>query len=85
MPIEDKSIPFRFFLIFGILFASFCLKNLTMTLFGPLVGNQCQSSLLKESISTSNLSNNWRAVSSSFEFLSDSGRPLSSKHSRLEY
>ena len=85
MPIEDKSIPFRFFLTFRTLFPSFRLENLTMTLLGPLLGNQWQSSMLEESTPTSSFLNNWRAVSSSCKFSIDSGRPLSSKHSRLEY
>ena len=46
MPIEDKSIPFKLFLTFGILFASFRLENWTMTFFDPLIGNQWQSSIL---------------------------------------
>ena len=45
IPIEGKSIPFKFFLTFRILFASFHLENLTITLFGPLPGNQWQSSM----------------------------------------
>ena len=40
MPIEDTSIPFKFFLTFRILFASFRLENSTITHFGPLLGNQ---------------------------------------------
>ena len=85
MPIEDKSIPFQFFLTFRILFESFRLENLAIFLFGPLLGNHCQSSMLEESTSTYSFLNNWRAVSSSSEFSIDSGRQLSSKHSRLEY
>ena len=87
MPIEDKSIPFKFFLTFRILFESFRLENLTISLFGPLplLGNQSQSSMSEESTSTYSFLKNWRAVSSSSEFSIDSGRPLSSKHSRLEY
>ena len=84
MPVEDKSIPFKFFLTFQTLFAPFRLENSTMTLFGPLLGNQWQSSIL-ESISTASFLNNWRTVSFSSEFSIDSGRPLSSKHSRVEY
>ena len=41
--------------------------------------------MLEESTSTSSFLNIWRAVSSSSEFLIESGRPLCSKHSRLEY
>ena len=63
MPIEDKCIPFKLFLTFGILFASFRLKYLTMTLFDPLLCNQWQSSILEESTLTSSFVNNWRAVS----------------------
>ena len=85
MLIEDKSIPFKFFLTFRTLFASFHLDNLTMTLFDLLLGNQWQSSMLEESTSTSSFLINWRAVSYSSEFSIDPGRPLSSKHSRLEY
>ena len=85
MPIEDKFIPFKLFLTFRILFASFRLENLTMTFFEPLLGNQWQSSILEESTSTSSFLNNRRAVSSSSEFSIHSGRPLSSKHSPLEY
>ena len=85
MPVGDKSIPIKFFLILPILFASFCLENLTVALFGPLLGNQWQSSMLEESISTSSFLNNWRAVSSSFEFSIDSRKTLSSKHFCLEY
>ena len=84
MPVEDKSIPFKFFLTFQTLFAPFRLENSTMTLFGPLLGNQWQSSIL-ESISTASFLNNWRTVSFSSEFSIDSGRPLSFKHSRVEY
>ena len=85
MPIEDKSIPVRFFLTFRTLFASFRLENLTVTLSGPLLGNQWQPSMLEGSTSTSSFLNNWRVMSSSSQFSIDSGRPLSSKHSRLEY
>ena len=85
MPVGDKSIPIKFFLILPILFASFCLENLTVALFGPLLGNQWQSSMLEESISTSSFLNNWRAVSSSSEFSIDSRKTLSSKHFCLEY
>ena len=85
MPIKDESIPFKFFLTLRTLFVSFRLKNLTMTLFGSLLGNQCQSSILEESSSTSSFLNKWRAMSSSSEFSIDSGSPLSSEHSRLEY
>ena len=63
MPIEDKCIPFKLFLTFGILFASFRLEYLTMTLFDPLLCNQWQSSILEESTLTSSFVNNWRAVS----------------------
>ena len=80
IPIEDKSIPFRFFLTFRILLTSFCLKNVTMTHFG-----HWQSSVLEESLSISSFLSNWIAVSSSSEFLIDSERPLSSKNCRLEY
>ena len=58
MPNEDKSIPFKFFLIFRIRFASFRLGNLTMTLFDPLLGNQWQSSILKKPTSTSSFLKN---------------------------
>ena len=85
IPFEDKLISFKFFLIFRILFVSFRSENLTMTLFGPLLGNQCQSSVLEESISTYRFLNNLRAVSSTSEFFIDSGRPLISKHAHLEY
>ena len=85
IPIEDKSIPFKFFLTLWILFASFRLENLIMTLFGSLLGNHWQSSLLKESFSTSSFLINLRAVSSSSEFSIDSRRTLSSKHPSLEY
>ena len=85
MPVGDKSIPIKFFLILPILFASFCLENLTVALFGPLLGNQWQSSMLEESISTFSFLNNWRAVSSSSEFSIDSRKTLSSKHFCLEY
>ena len=85
MPVEDKAIPFKFFLSFRTLFASFRLENLTTTFFGPLLGNQWQSSILEESTSTSSFLKSWRAVSSSSDFSIDSGRTLSSKHSRLEY
>ena len=43
-----QSIPFKFFFVFQILFVSFRLENLTMTVFDPLVatGNpQCWKSL----------------------------------------
>ena len=80
MPIEDKSIPFKFFLTFRTLFACFYLENLTMTLFGPSPCNQRQFSILEESTSTSSFLSNWRAVSSSSEFSNDSGTPLSSQH-----
>ena len=76
MLIEDKSIPFKFFLTFRILFASFRLENLTMTLSGLLLGNQWQSSVLEESNATSSILNNWRSVSSSSQFSIDSERPL---------
>ena len=80
MPTEDKSIPFKFFLTFRILFSSFRLENLTMTLSGPLLGgkggNQWQSSVLEESNATLSILNNWRSVSSSSEFSIDSERPL---------
>ena len=85
IPIEDKSIPFKFFLTFRILFASFRLENLTRNFFGPLLGNHWQSSMLEESISISSFLSNWRAVSSSSEFSIDSGRPLISKHFHREY
>ena len=85
MTIDSKSILFKFFLIFQILFASFRLKNLTMVFFGLILGNHWQSSMLEESISTSTFLNKWRAVSSSSEFSIDLGRPLSSKLSSLEY
>ena len=87
MPIKDKSIFFKFFVTFQALFESFRLENLTISLFGPLplLGNQSQSSMSEESTSTYSFLKNWRAVSSSSEFSIDSGRPLSSKHSRLEY
>ena len=62
MPIEDKSVPFKFFITFRTLFPSFRLENLTMTIFGPLLDNQWQSSMLEESSSTSSFLNNWRAV-----------------------
>ena len=84
-PIEDKSISFKFFLIVRTLFASFRLENLTMTPFGLLLGNQWQPSMLEEPTSKSSFLNNRRALPSSSEFSIDSGRPLSSKHSRLEY
>ena len=48
MPIEDKSIPLKVFLNLP-MFASFRLGNLTMTLSGPSLGNQWQSSMLEES------------------------------------
>ena len=73
MPIKDKSIFFKFFVTFQALFESFCLENVTMTLFGPLLGNQWQCSILRESTSTSSFLNNWRAVSSSSEFSIESG------------
>ena len=76
MPVEDKSIPFKFFLTFRILFASFRLENLTMTLSGPLLGNQWQSSVLEESNATLSILNNWRSVPSCSEFSIDSERPL---------
>ena len=85
IPIEYKSIPFKFFLTLRILFASFRLENLIMTLFGPILGNRRKSSMLKDSISTFSFLNNLRAVSSSSESFIDSGRSLSSKHSHLEY
>ena len=59
MQTEGKSIPFTFFLTFRILFAFFRLENLTSTLFGPLPGNQWQSSMLEESTLTSSFLNNW--------------------------
>ena len=40
VPIEDKSIPFKFFLTIRMLFASSRVENLIATLFGPLPGNQ---------------------------------------------
>ena len=58
MPVEAKSVLFTFFLTFRALFASFRLENLTMTLFGPLLGNQWQSSMLEDSTSTSSFLNN---------------------------
>ena len=85
MPVEDKAIPFKFFLSIRILFASFRLENLTTTFFGPSLDNQWQSSILEGSTSTSSFLKSWRAASSSSEFSIDSGRTLSSKHSRLEY
>ena len=85
MAIGNKSIPFKFFLTFRIVFASFRLENLTVNLFGPLLANQWQSSMLDNSISIFSFSNNWRGVSSSYEFLIYWGKPLSSKHSRLYY
>ena len=85
MAIGNKSIPFKFFLTFRIVFASFRLENLTVNLFCPLLANQCQSSMLDNSISIFSFSNNWRGVPSSSEFSIDCGRPLSSKHSRLYY
>ena len=63
MPVEDKFIPFKLFLTFGILFPSFRLENLTMTFFDPLLCNQWQSSILEESTSTFSFLNNRRAVS----------------------
>ena len=85
MSIENKSIPFKFFLTFWTLFAFSRLENLKVTLFGPLPGDQCQSSMLEESISTSSFLNIRRAVCSSSEFSIDSSRPLISKYTRLEY
>ena len=58
------------------LFASFHLENLTMTLFGLLLGNQWQSSMLEEFISTSNFLHNLGTVSSISEFSIDSGSYL---------
>ena len=84
MPIEDKSVPFKLFLNFRTLFPSFHLENLTMTIFGPLLDNQWQSSKLEESSSKSSFLKNWRAVCSSSEFSVDLGGQLSSKHYRLE-
>ena len=66
-----------------ILFAFFRLGNLTITLFGPLLGNQWQSSMLEEYISISNFLNNLRAVSSCSEFSINSARLFSSKYFRL--
>ena len=46
MPIEDKSLPFTFFLTFRILFASFLLENSTMTYYLVNSGNPlCWKSL----------------------------------------
>ena len=80
-----KIQTFKFSLTFRALLTSFRLENIKMTLLGQLLGDQCQSSMLEELISTFILLNNWRAVSSSSEFSIDLGRPLSSKHTRLEY
>ena len=85
MPVEDKAIPFKFFLSIRTLFASFRLENLATTFFGPLLDNQWQSSILERSTSTSSFLKSWRAASSSSESSIDSGRTISSKHSRLEY
>ena len=65
-----------FFLTFQMLFVSFQLENLTMTLFGVLLGNQWQSSMLEESISTSCFLNNLRALSSSSKLSINLGRPV---------
>ena len=54
VPVEVKSIPFTFFLTLGILFSSFSLENLVMTIFGPLLGNKWEAPMLEGSFSTSN-------------------------------
>ena len=80
-PVEDKLMPITFFLTFRMVFVSFRLENLTTNLFGSLLGNHWQPSMLEEAISTSH----FRVMSSISECSNYSRRPLNSRHSRLEY
>ena len=83
---ERNNLLFIFdqFIFRNQLFQIINISNFTRALFGSLLRNQWQSSMLEESILTSSFWDNLRAVSSSSQFSIDSGRPLSSKHSRLE-
>ena len=84
-PIVDKLMPLTFFLTFRMVFVSFRLETLTLSLFGSVLGNQWQPSMLEEPISIFSFLNNLRAMSSSSECSNYSQRPLDSRYSRLEY
>ena len=85
MPSEVKSIPFKFFFQWQILFASFRSENLVISRLGPLLGNQWQSSIFEESTSTSSFLKIFHAVFSKTFWSVLSGLPLISRHSHLKY
>ena len=66
----------KFFLTFRILFVFFCLENLTITLFGPLLGNQWQSSMLEETIQYPAFWTTWKLCLSVLNFPSTRGGHL---------
>ena len=75
MPIEQRFIPFDFFLFF----------RMALAHLGPLIFNQWQSSIFERWIATSSLSKILMVGSSRSSLLMLSGTPVVSKHSRLEY
>ena len=85
MPVEQRFIPFNFFLFFRMWLASLRLVNLIMTFLDLLLFNQWQSSIYERLIVKSNLSKSLRVVSSRSSLLILSRTPVFSKHSRLEY
>ena len=85
IPREDKLRFFKFFFTLRILLASLRLDSLMITFLLVLLATQWQSSTFDGSTTTFNSSKTFSTVPSRSSFFRDSGNPLISRHSRLEY